>query len=126
MVFNEVSTSGMRSAISECYRVLRESGIVLATITHPKFIQNLNKNGKLSQLGDEFWTMPAKGSLRVPVVIRSEEEYDKLFIKAGFSFNAEALYPNQKVLNERAGLRFSASLPLALVYGCYKNTRTQE
>ncbi len=67
--------------------------------------------------------MPAKGSLRVPVVIRSEDEYNNLFKKFGFTFANQVLYPNQKVLNERTGLRFSAGLPLVLVYTCCKNNQ---
>lgn len=123
MVFNEVSSSGMKSALSECHRVLRDGSRIIATVTHPNFVQNLDKNGKLSKLGREFRTMPAKGALRVPVVIRSEDEYNNLFKKSGFTFDNQVLYPNQKILNERTGLRFSAGLPLALVYTCRKNNQ---
>ncbi|UCH20320.1 MAG: class I SAM-dependent methyltransferase [Deltaproteobacteria bacterium] len=120
MVFNEVSTLSLKFALNECSRVLQENGRLLVTITHPEFIASLSKNGKLSKLGPEFWTMPGKGALRVPVVVRSEETYIELFKQAGFYFTSESLYPSSKVFNERPGLRNAGNIPLALVFICTK------
>ncbi len=120
-VFNEVSSSGFRAALKESWRILRQNGRLIATVTHPQFVRKLQKNGKLSQLGPDFWTMPGKGSLRLPVVLRSEKEYLSAFHEAGFEFEYESLFPTTEVLNERAGLRYAKDDPLAMVFNCTKN-----
>jgi SAM-dependent methyltransferase len=121
MVFNEVSTPNVRVALKECHRILRENGRMIATVAHPSFITTLFRGGKLSKLGSDFWTMPAKGSLRVPVVPRSEEAYSELFRDADIEFEAESLYPSPSVLNERPGLSHAAGVPLAMVFNCRKS-----
>jgi len=120
MVFNEIGSAALRRSLRECWRVLRQNGRLLATVTHPDFVDTLAKNGKLSQLGPEFWTMPGSGTLRVPVVPRSESEYESTFRETGFSYRSEAVYPSTQVLSERPGLRHSGGAPLALVYLCTK------
>lgn len=120
-VFNEVSSSGFRSALKESWRNLRQNGRLIATVIHPQFVRKLQQNGKLSQLGPNFWTMPGKGSLRLPVVLRSEKEYLSAFDEAGFELEYESLYPTAEVLNESAGLRYAKDDPLAMVFNCTKN-----
>ncbi len=124
MVFNECSDAAVRGALRESARVLRHDGRLLVTITHPLFIRHLSDKGKLARLGAQFWTMPGKASLRLPVVIRSEERYAALFSQAGFSFSTASLHPTSHVLNERPGLRHAKGLPLALVFDCKLNKRT--
>ena len=116
MVFNEVSSAALQSALNECHRVVRPNGSVIASITDPAFIALLLSSGKLSRLGPEFWTMPGVGSLRVPVVVRSEEEYGALFRRAGFTFEKTSLMPSDEVLLERPGLRHASGTPLAMVF----------
>lgn len=118
MVFNELPSTALTTALYECHRVLRNSGKLIATVTHPDFIESLRMNGKLSQLGPEFWTMPAKGMLRVPVVPRSETEYHSLLTEAGFTYSSQALYPSQEVLDARPGLRHAGDVPLGLTFTC--------
>lgn len=120
MIFNEVSQAGLKSALAECARVLKPSGRLLATIMHPDFVDNLQRQGKLSRLGPEFYTMPGAGSLRLPVVPRTLAQYERLFENGGFSFTSTPLFPSEKVHNERPGLRYARDLPLALVFDCAK------
>ncbi len=122
MIFNEVSTSKLEAALRECRRVLREDGRMIATVAHPTFVTTLSRAGKLSKLSNDFWTMPAKGSLRVPVVPRSEKEYFDLLRDAHFDFEVESLYPSPPVLNERPGLRHAAGVPLTMVFNCRKTS----
>lgn len=120
MVFNEVSSPGFKSALNESWRILKQHGRLITTVTHPLFVERIQKNGKLSQLGPTFWTMPSKGSLRLPVVLRSEKQYMSAIKQAGFNFEYESLFPTAEVLNERPGLRYSKDVPLALVFNCSK------
>lgn len=120
MVFNEVSLAGFKSALKESWRILKQNGRLIATITHPQFVERLQKNGKLSQLGHNFWTMPSKGSLRLPVVLRSEKQYISAIKQTGFDFKYESLFPTIEVLNERPGLRYSKDIPLVMVFTCVK------
>ena len=125
MVVNELSTAGAKSALTECHRVLRDNGRLLVTVTHPAFIQNLKQRGELLKLGSSLWTMPARGPVRVPVAIRSEQEYDELITETGLRFSSHALYPDQRVLNERPGLKSASGLPLALVYDCLRTSQVE-
>lgn len=121
MIFNEVSTPNLKAALKECHRILSENGRMIVTVTHPIFVTALSRGGKLSNLGSDFWTMPAKGSLRVPVVPRSEEAYSEMFSDADIKFELESLHPTPPVLNERPGLRHAAGVPLAMVFNCRKS-----
>lgn len=121
MVFNELSDAGLRAALHECGRVLAPGGQLLATVTHPRFVENLAEDGQLRRLGHESWTMPGTGSMRLPVVPRQADEYEELLTAAGFTFQSDSLHPTREVLHERAGLRHSRGLPLALVFDCRRS-----
>jgi SAM-dependent methyltransferase len=70
MVFNEVPTPGLRQALSECHRVLRPAGRLLATVSHPQFSESLARREELRSTGSGV-TMPGAEGLRLPVVRRS-------------------------------------------------------
>ena len=120
MVFNEVSRGGLKRALWECWRVLRPNGRLIITITHPTFVQSLNQRHQLRREKNGPLTMPGAGQMRLPVVPRGVEEYGRLLEKAGFSWQATDVYPTEKVLNEKAGLRELGSKPLALVLKCWR------
>jgi ubiquinone/menaquinone biosynthesis C-methylase UbiE len=68
MVLNELAPQDLRNALRKVARMLVKGGRLFATVVHPDFVACLQRNGKLSQLGPHFFTMPGKGSMRVPVV----------------------------------------------------------
>jgi len=115
MVFNEVPTLGLRQALKECYRVLRPRGRLLATVTHPQFIESLARREELRATPHGV-TMPGAENLRLPVVARSIAQYETLFAAAGFTVEHEAAFPTEKVFREKPGLRLAGRLPLALVF----------
>lgn len=115
MVLNELSAAGLSRALSEIRRVLNSDGRVLATVVHPSFVARLKDEGKLSRLGPSFWTMPGKGSLRLPVVPRSLSSYLKAFSRAGFAVEIQEVSATERMIRERPGLRHTSGLPLALV-----------
>jgi ubiquinone/menaquinone biosynthesis C-methylase UbiE len=123
MVLNELAPKDIGNALREVSRVLVRGGRLIATVMHPDFVSSLQEKGKLSQLGPHFFTMPGKGSMRVPVVPHKSGIYEKAFIRSGFEFESNPVYPTEKVLRERAGLRHSKGLPLALVYEAVKSER---
>jgi ubiquinone/menaquinone biosynthesis C-methylase UbiE len=104
MIFNELRTSALEHALRECFRILQAGGRLIVTVPHPKFVDRLEKSGKLSRFGPELWTMPGKGPLRLPIVPRAAHEYDKASSRAGFVFENEWTLASNRVLNERPGL----------------------
>lgn len=119
-VFNEVPNKGFREAAGECYRVLSAGGLFLMTVTHPDFVNSLNRRGLLRRSGG-LLTMPGAAGLRLPVVRRSVETYRGILAESGFHFGEDSVYPNEKVLNAKPGLRQAGSVPLALVFTCTKS-----
>jgi ubiquinone/menaquinone biosynthesis C-methylase UbiE len=122
MVFNEISTGGVKKALSECRRVLSNDGVLLITVTHPTFIENLSKRGILRRSKAGMLTMPGSGELRLPVFKRSVDQYTTLLTKSGFDFEADDVFATEQVLNAKPGLRNVAGIPLALVFKCVKST----
>jgi SAM-dependent methyltransferase len=120
MLFNEVPSRSVRKALQECYRVLAPGGLCLIAVTHPDFINSLQKRGLLKTAADGLLTMPGSGSLRLPVVIRSLGSYRKYLQEAGFQYEETEAYPTLEVLQMKAGLRHAWKLPVALVYSCTK------
>jgi ubiquinone/menaquinone biosynthesis C-methylase UbiE len=115
MVFNEVRTPGLRQALRECRRVLRPGGKLLATVTHPEFVESLARREEL-RTTPHGTTMPGAEGLQLPVVARSIAQYETLFAAARFAVEHEPVFPTEKVINEKPGLRLSGRLPLALVF----------
>lgn len=115
MVFNELTDGGLARALRECARVLREGGTLLATVTHPTFVAGLDRRGALRPLGRALHTMPAKGALRVPVVLRTEARTVRLLEAAGFAVTCTSLRATEAVRRERPGLQQAGNVPIALV-----------
>ncbi len=120
MVLNEIPPKGFANAIQECYRTLKNDGIFLIAVTHPDFVERLQKKGLLQRTSGNILTMPGSGSLRLPVILRSLAIYQKVVAEAGFEFELEDVFPTIQVLNEKSGLRDMWKVPLALVIKCSK------
>ena len=118
MIFNEVSTGGLRRALIECRRVLRPDGLLLATITHPAFIDSLDRRKQLKTGQGRTLTMPGPGHLRLPIVPRRLRDYEQLLTKTGFAWEQDDVYMTKKVLQEKPGLRPVAGKPLGLIFSC--------
>jgi SAM-dependent methyltransferase len=120
MIFNEITPKGFVNAVQECYRILTNEGIFIIAVTHPDFVSRLQKKGLLQRTIRNILTMPGSGSLRLPIVIRPLEIYQKVIDEAGFDYECEDVFPTQKVLNEKPGLRDNEGIPIALVIKCSK------
>jgi ubiquinone/menaquinone biosynthesis C-methylase UbiE len=118
MVFNEVSSGGLRRALHEIHRVLRPDGLLLVTVTHPAFIASLARRNQLKKNRHGLLTMPGANKLRLPIAPRSQQDYERLLQKAGFTFTQTELHATEEVLNEKPALRDVGALPLALVLEC--------
>lgn len=115
MIFNEISTAGLRRALGECGRVLRPAGLLLITITHPQFIASLDRRNQLKRNKFGTLTMPGAGGLRLPVAPRRLRKYERLLSEAGFEWDKSNVYVTEKVLREKPGLRSLGNKPLALI-----------
>ena len=120
MLFNEITKGGLFRALNECYRVLTDQGILLATALHPEFILNLDKRGLLQRNQKGHLSMPGAKDLRLPVVKREMNEYYYLLQKTGFQFNFEEIFPTKEVLNEKKGLQYAGNCPIAAIFTCKK------
>ncbi len=120
MVFNELTAGGMRRALGQCHRVLQPKGLLLVTVTHPDFIASLQQRDLLEKNKEGLLTMPGSGQLRLPIVPRSVQDYRRLLVKTGYSWQETAVYATDKVINEKPGLRHILYKPLALIFECRK------
>lgn len=121
MVFNEVSTPGLKRGLAECYRVLREDGRLVSTVTHPQFVESLAKRGLVKEHPQRGLSVPGPDGIRLPVVQRTARAYAELFRKAGFRFTEEEVRTTPEVLNAKPGLRGAGNIPIAMVYVCRGN-----
>lgn len=121
MLLNKVPERDIDRVLSECYRVLSLAGMLRVAVTHPKFIQGLQERGVLRQTREGALTMPGSGNLRLPVVMRTIEQYRDGMQSAGFEYVEEEVYPTAGVLSRKAGLRNAGKVPIALVYKCKKS-----
>jgi ubiquinone/menaquinone biosynthesis C-methylase UbiE len=121
MIFNEVSTAGLRRALGECQRVLRSAGLLLITITHPQFVASLDRRNQLKRNKFGMLTMPGAAGMRLPVVPRRWSNYERLFSEAGFAWEKSDVYVTEKVLREKPGLRGVGNKPLALILRCQRS-----
>ena len=118
MVFNEVPTGDFKRALGECRRVLSGDGSLIMAVIHPAFVKSLEKRGQLAAGQGAGLTMPGAGNLRVPVVVRSLDNYRNCLTEAGFQYQEQELYPTPEVLHAKSGLKNAGKIPLALVYRC--------
>ncbi|NHJ06288.1 MAG: class I SAM-dependent methyltransferase, partial [Candidatus Heimdallarchaeota archaeon] len=123
MVFNEITRGGLFRALKECYRVLTDQGIMIATVLHPDFILNLDKRGMLQRNQKGHLTMPGTKNLRLPVVKRKMGEYFHLLEQTNFQFEVEDVYPTKEVLNEKKGLQYASNNPIAAIFVCKKKIK---
>ena len=121
MVFNEIGNRGWRAALQQCNRVLADRGRLIMTVAHPEFVGSLARRGQLRREASGLLTMPGAGNLRLPVVDRSRRAYERALAEAGFRYEAQELYPTQKVLNKKPILRTLGNKPIALVFNCSKS-----
>jgi hypothetical protein len=122
MVLNEVSNRGVASAIAESRRVLRIGGQLVMTVTHPRFIVNLDKRGELRRERHGVLTMPGSDGLRLPVSKASSDLYERYLRDSGFKFSTQEILPTREMLNAKRGLRNSGKTSLALVFDCVSET----
>jgi SAM-dependent methyltransferase len=124
MIFNEIPAKAYKLALQESQRVLRPGGHLLMTVTHPAFIERLNKSQMLKPEAEEggVLTMPGTGSLRLPLALRSVVHYRRGLQDAGFVYDEEECHATPEVLNLKAGLRNSWKIPIALIYNCTKKS----
>lgn len=114
MLFNELPTPDLRSAIAESSRVLRRNGRLLATTVHPEFVESLWRRNQIRESG-RLRTMPSGEGLHLPVAFHSVREYFALLSEAGFQVRTEEVYPTDKVLQAKPGLRLAGRVPVALL-----------
>jgi SAM-dependent methyltransferase len=125
MIFNEITTAGLRRALRECWRTLSSAGRLLATVTHPAFVESLERRGQLKRFKGGVFTMPGAEGLRLPVVSRSSEEYSVALKQVGFRFRSEVVYPTAQILSAKPGLRQAGNVPIALLLECEKVASSQ-
>ena len=116
----KLGTGNLPRAINECYWVLAAGGLFLMTVAHPDFVSSLIDRGQIKRTGGGFLTMPGAGNLRLPVVARSLNTYEKILTLSGFQFEQENVFPDEKVLYAKPGLRQAGEVPSALLYRCQK------
>ena len=118
MIFNELTTSGLKNALQECHRILAAEGHLIATVPHPDLIHALAKKGALTDFGHGLFAMPSAEGLRLPVSRRSTDAYQQLMEASGFTVLTEDVYPDDKTLHEKPGLKVSVGTPLGLLCHC--------
>ncbi len=64
--------------------------------------------------------MPGSEGLRLPIFPRTVEQYEGILSKAGFRGTREDVFPTEKVLCEKPGLRRAGDVPVALVLDCWR------
>src|SRR5262249_28746465 len=104
MIFNEVTGPVLRRALDECRRVLGPAGRLLATVTHPDFVDSLACRGQLKPYRGGVFTMPGADGLRLPVVRRSTAQYLAALKDAGFRCSSEEVFATAQILNAKPGL----------------------
>jgi SAM-dependent methyltransferase len=118
MLLNELTTSSLQNALQECARVLRQDGRLLATVPHPTFVYALAKKGALTDFGRGLFAMPSAEGLRLPVSRRPAQAYLDALAAAGFTVETEDVFPDEKTLHEKLGLKIPRDIPMALLLDC--------
>jgi SAM-dependent methyltransferase len=125
MVFNELTDGALRRALSECRRVVSETGRLVGAVAHPSFVRSLSRRGLLERKDRGPQTMPGTGGLRLPVVERSQRRYESLFEHARWQCQWKDIAASQDVLNAKPGLRRAGRVPLARLFTCTPCTPPQ-
>jgi hypothetical protein len=101
----------------------RSAGISKQTVDPMTFydrIASLQQRDLLEKNKEGLLTMPGSGQLRLPIVPRSLQEYRKLLVKTGYSWQEIAVYATDEVINVKPGLRHMLHKPVALILECRK------
>lgn len=120
MLFNELTAGGLHRALAECQRVLAPGGRLVATATHPRFVQSLDRRGLLKPGPEGALTMPGSDGLRLPVVPRTAKEYCSAFQRAGLPCQTEDVLPSPEVFRAKPGLREAGKGPVAILFECVR------
>ena len=120
MLFNELTTTGLEHALKECSRILTEGGLLLAVVPHPDFVHALAKKGALTDFGRGLFAMPSAEGLRLPVSRRPLSAYQKAMEDSGFTVTTQDIFPDEKTLREKPGLKVSSGTPLGLLFLCHR------
>jgi ubiquinone/menaquinone biosynthesis C-methylase UbiE len=118
MVFNELTTKGLQTALQECHRILVADGHLIATMPHPALVQALFKKGVLTDFGHGLFAMPSAEGLRLPVSRRPVDAYQQMMEASGFVVLTEDVYPDESTLHEKPGLKVPRGTPLGLLCHC--------
>jgi len=118
MVLNELPTGGLLTALRECRRILGRGGQLLAAVPHPLLVRELAKRGVLTDFGRGLCAMPSAEGLRLPVSRRPLQAYIDALGDTGLAAVAEDVYPDEKTLHDKPGLKVSRNTPLALLLDC--------
>jgi SAM-dependent methyltransferase len=121
MLFNELTASGLRNALRECHRVLAPDGHLLAAVPHPDLVYALAKKGALTDFGRGLFAMPSTKGLRLPVARRSTQAYRELLEACGFQVTLDDVYPDERTLHEKSGLKAGRATPTALLMACARS-----
>ncbi len=119
MLLNELTTTGLTASLRECRRILAPGGRLLAAVAHPAFVHALAKKGALTDFGRGLAAMPGAEGLRLPVSRRPAQAYLDALSASGFTVETEDVFPDEKTLHARPGLKLSRGTPLALLLDCH-------
>lgn len=120
MLFNELPTSSLQFAASECERVLKPGGQLLAVVAHPDLVHALGRKAQLTDFGRGLAAMPSADGLRLPVSRRRADAYLATLAACGFTVRAADVHADEKVLRAKPGLKVPRGTPLALLLDCAK------
>jgi hypothetical protein len=67
--------------------------------------------------------MPSTEGIRLPVSRRPAQAYLEALNAAGFATEAEDVFPDEKTLHEKPGLKIRRGTPLALLLDCRLTAR---
>jgi SAM-dependent methyltransferase len=115
MVFSEVITRGMARALAECSRVLAPGGRLVATVSHPAYVEALSSRGLLKRIRRGRMIMPGDDGMHLPVVERSVGVYERALDAAGFSFKLNDISVEPDALDRLPEAARITDLPQAML-----------